>query len=51
MLENPRGGRLAHSFDQEMPDVRIGRKVLKCGSHLRAPNRCQRYRLAARIPE
>ena len=50
-LENPRGGRLSHSFDPGMPDVRIGRKVLKGGSHLCAANYCQRYRPAARHPE
>jgi formylglycine-generating enzyme required for sulfatase activity len=31
--------------------VKIGRKVLKGGSHLCAPNHCQRYRPAARHPE
>ncbi len=30
---------------------RIGRKVLKGGWHLCAVNHCQRFRLAARIPE
>jgi formylglycine-generating enzyme required for sulfatase activity len=30
---------------------RIGRKVLKGGSHLCAPNYCQRYRPAARYPQ
>jgi formylglycine-generating enzyme required for sulfatase activity len=33
----------------EMPS--IARKVLKGGSHLCAPNYCQRYRPAARIPQ
>lgn len=33
------------------PQDRIGRKVLKGGSHLCAPNYCQRYRPAARFPQ
>ncbi|PZU10097.1 formylglycine-generating enzyme family protein [Sphingomonas sp.] len=45
---NPRGGRQADSYDPRTPRVRIGRKVLKGGSHLCAPNYCQRYRPAAR---
>lgn len=45
---NPRGGTLRHSFDPSMPQTRIGRKVLKGGSHLCAANYCQRYRPAAR---
>lgn len=48
---NPRGGRLKDSFDPLQPDVRIGRKVLKGGSHLCAANHCRRYRPAARHPE
>lgn len=48
---NPRGGREEESYDPDMPDVRIGRKVLKGGSHLCAANYCQRYRPAARYPE
>ena len=48
---NPRGGSLADSMDRTMPDIRIPRKVLKGGSHLCAPNYCQRYRPAARFPE
>ncbi|MFC3443303.1 formylglycine-generating enzyme family protein [Sphingobium rhizovicinum] len=45
---NPRGGNLKGSIDPCTPQVRIGRKVLKGGSHLCAPNYCQRYRPAAR---
>lgn len=45
---NPRGGRERDSLDPLMPAVRIGRKVLKGGSHLCAANYCQRYRPAAR---
>ena len=48
---NPRGGREHDSFDPSMPALRIGRKVLKGGSHLCAPNYCQRYRPAARLPQ
>lgn len=50
-LSNPRGGKLKGSFDPAQPGVRIGRKVLKGGSHLCAANYCQRYRPAARHPE
>lgn len=47
-IPNPRGGRKADSFDPCTPQVRIGRRVLKGGSHLCAENYCQRYRPAAR---
>jgi sulfatase modifying factor 1 len=50
-IGNPRGGTLKGSFDPAQPHVRIGRKVLKGGSHLCAANYCQRYRPAARHPE
>jgi formylglycine-generating enzyme required for sulfatase activity len=50
-IANPRGGSLWGSYDPAMPRVKIGRKVLKGGSHLCAPNHCQRYRPAARHPE
>jgi sulfatase modifying factor 1 len=47
---NPRGGSEAES--REIPgSVAFGRKVLKGGSHLCAPNYCQRYRPAARYPQ
>lgn len=39
------------SYDPTLPHVRIGRKVLKGGSHLCAANYCQRYRPAARHPQ
>jgi sulfatase modifying factor 1 len=35
----------------ESPDACIPRKVMKGGSHLCAPNYCQRYRPAARMPQ
>ncbi len=50
-ISNPRGGTLKGSLDRGQPDIRIGRKVLKGGSHLCAANHCQRYRPAARHPE
>jgi formylglycine-generating enzyme required for sulfatase activity len=49
--QNPRGGRREASYDPSQPHIRIPRKVLKGGSHLCAPNYCQRYRPAARHPE
>jgi sulfatase modifying factor 1 len=51
IVSNPRGGRLRDSLDRGQPQIRIGRKVLKGGSHLCAENYCQRYRPAARHPE
>ena len=48
---NPPGGREDSSFDPSQPEIRIPRKVLKGGSHLCAPNYCQRYRPAARYPQ
>ena len=51
VARNPRGGTLRESRDPSMPHIRFGRKVLKGGSHLCAPNYCRRYRPAARHPE
>ena len=51
VAENPRGGSMRGSLDPEMPHIAIGRKVIKGGSHLCAPNYCQRYRPAARAPQ
>lgn len=48
---NPRGATEGDSFDPSTPDIRIGRKVLKGGSHLCAENYCQRYRPAARYAQ
>lgn len=48
---NPRGGSIEGSIDPSMPQIRIPRKVIKGGSHLCAPNYCQRYRPAARHAE
>ena len=48
---NPHGGRMEGSYDPREPNVKIPRKVIKGGSHLCAPNYCQRYRPAARHAE
>jgi formylglycine-generating enzyme len=48
---NPRGGREEASFDPCQPEIAIGRKVLKGGSHLCAEDYCLRYRPAARYPQ
>jgi formylglycine-generating enzyme len=47
--KNPRGGRRDESYDPRTPNIRIPRRVMKGGSHLCAPNYCQRYRPAARM--
>ena len=48
---NPRGGERDASFDPQMPNIRIPRKVTKGGSYLCAPNYCRRYRPAARMAQ
>ncbi len=48
---NPTGALKEHSYDPTLPAHSLPRKVLKGGSFLCAPNYCQRYRPAARIPE
>ncbi|RKF19439.1 formylglycine-generating enzyme family protein [Altericroceibacterium spongiae] len=45
---NPRGAAKRESFDPCTPEIKIGRRVLKGGSHLCAENYCRRYRPAAR---
>lgn len=50
-IANPRGPIKQDSFDPCVPHIPIPRKVLKGGSHLCAPNYCQRYRPAARHPQ
>src|SRR3546814_15343206 len=47
-IANPRGATLAQSYDAATPGARIGRKVMKGGSHLCAVNYCQHDRPAAR---
>lgn len=48
---NPKGGSMEHSYDPQMADLAIPRRVLKGGSFLCAPNYCVRYRPAARIAQ
>jgi sulfatase modifying factor 1 len=48
---NPRGGVAEKSYDPNMPEVMIPRRVMKGGSYLCAPNYCQRYRPAARMAQ
>jgi sulfatase modifying factor 1 len=48
---NPRGVNEQGSYDPREADLKIPRRVLKGGSHLCAPNYCQRYRPAARFPQ
>ena len=50
-VANPRGGDPTESYDPQLPQVSIPRKVMKGGSHLCAPNYCRRYRPAARMPQ
>jgi formylglycine-generating enzyme required for sulfatase activity len=45
------GGDLESSYDPAQPQFRIGRKVVKGGSHLCADSYCLRYRPAARRPQ
>jgi formylglycine-generating enzyme len=49
-VANPRGGERNASLDPGDP-AKIPRKVTKGGSHLCAPNYCQRYRPAARMAQ
>jgi formylglycine-generating enzyme required for sulfatase activity len=51
IVENPRGGRPEDSLDPALTGVSIPRRVMKGGSHLCAPNYCQRYRPAARMAQ
>jgi len=48
--EVPRGDR-EKSYDPQMPNIRIPRKVIKGGSFLCAPVYCRRYRPAARMAQ
>jgi formylglycine-generating enzyme len=48
---DPRGGDIESSYDPAQPQFRVGRKVIKGGSHLCADSYCQRYRPAARRPQ
>ena len=51
VMDNPRGDNLTGSIDHLTPGISIGRKAIKGGSHLCAPNYCRRYRPAARSPQ
>ena len=48
---NPKGGARDASYDPQLPNIKIPRKVMKGGSYLCAPNYCRRYRPAARMPQ
>jgi sulfatase modifying factor 1 len=48
---NPRSLSEGASRDSCTPDIETGRRVLKGGSHLCAPNYCERYRPAARYAQ
>jgi formylglycine-generating enzyme required for sulfatase activity len=48
---NPRVTSVEQSYDPQMPDIPIPRKVMKGGSFLCAPNYCLRYRPAARMSQ
>jgi formylglycine-generating enzyme len=48
--EVPKGNR-EQSYDPQMPDIKIPRKVIKGGSFLCAPVYCRRYRPAARMAQ
>jgi sulfatase modifying factor 1 len=52
-VSDPRGGERERSYDANefAYGIRIPRRVMKGGSHLCAPNYCQRYRPAARMPQ
>jgi len=50
-VANPRGPAREASADPAQPGLPTPRKVMKGGSHLCAPNYCQRYRPAARMPQ
>jgi formylglycine-generating enzyme len=47
----PKGSEREKSYDPQMPEIRIPRKVMKGGSYLCAPNYCRRYRPAARMAQ
>jgi len=46
-----KGGDREKSYDPQIPNVRIPRKVIKGGSYLCALNYCRRYRPAARMAQ
>jgi formylglycine-generating enzyme required for sulfatase activity len=48
---NPLGGSRERSYDPQLPEIKIPRRVIKGGSHLCAPNYCRRYRPPARMAQ
>jgi sulfatase modifying factor 1 len=50
-VANPRGGKPEDSYDPNLPDIKIPRKVTKGGSFLCAPSYCRRYRPASRMAQ
>ena len=50
-VANTKGGDREQSYDPQMPEIKIPRKVIKGGSFLCAPNYCRRYRPAARMAQ
>ena len=46
-----KAGAREQSYDPQMPDIHIPRRVIKGGSFLCAPNYCRRYRPAARMAQ
>jgi len=48
---NSQDGEREQSYDPQLPNIHIPRKVIKGGSFLCAPNYCQRYRPAARMAQ
>lgn len=50
-VANIKGGDREQSYDPQMPEIKIPRKVIKGGSFLCAPNYCRRYRPAARMAQ
>lgn len=51
VARNPRGAMRHESLNPGLPQEKMGRKVLKGGSHLCAESYCRRYRPAARHPQ
>jgi len=50
-VANTKGGDREQSYDPQMPEIKIPRRVIKGGSFLCAPNYCRRYRPAARMAQ
>ena len=50
-VASTKGAGREQSYDPQMPEIKIPRKVIKGGSFLCAPNYCRRYRPAARMAQ